>query len=94
MMNRNRFITLLLLIAIMAGCTVTSQESEKTNDEARNESEQNASEQKDMNLIGKVSLSQNSGRIGDEVTLTVESLKPDTPLKVVWVDMIGYKTMR
>lgn len=89
MMNRNRFITLLLLIAIMAGCTVTSQESEKTNDEARNESEQNASEQKDMNLIGKVSLSQNSGRIGDEVTLTVESLKPDTPLKVVWVDMIG-----
>ncbi len=82
MMNRNRFITLLLLIAIMAGCTVTSQESEKTNDEARNESEQNASEQKDMNLIGKVSLSQNSGRIGDEVTQLM--INGDAEVALTW----------
>lgn len=89
MMNRLRLMTFLLFVAIiMAGCTEAGQESEKSDDNKANAAE-NSEEAKEMNLIGNISLSKSSGRIGDEVTLTVDSLKPDKPLKAVWVDMVG-----
>jgi len=81
MMNRLRLMTFLLFVAIiMAGCTEAGQESEKSDDNKANAAE-NSEEAKEMNLIGNISLSKSSGRIGDEVTLTVDSLKPDKPLK-------------
>ncbi|QBK25249.1 IPT/TIG domain-containing protein [Ureibacillus thermophilus] len=92
MIHRLRLMTFLLFAAIfIAGCTDSSQESEKTEENTKNteDTTEKNSEEKQMNLIGNVSLSKSSGRIGDEVTITLDSLKPNQPLKVVWVDMIG-----
>lgn len=96
--NRLLFTLIFLLIFLVAGCTNSNTESDGTNSETDSATEENSTakentsgseDKKEMNLIGSVTLSKNSGRIGDEVTLSVEKLHPDQPVKVVWVDMIG-----
>ncbi|MED3764156.1 IPT/TIG domain-containing protein [Ureibacillus terrenus] len=78
------FFISLSIIFVLAGCTQSGEESKNKDEQASA-----SAEEKNVNLIGKVTLSKSSGRIGDEVAITAESLKPEKPLKVVWVDMEG-----
>lgn len=87
MMKKRRlraFFISLSIIFVLAGCTQSGEESKNKDEQASA-----SAEEKNVNLIGKVTLSKSSGRIGDEVAITAESLKPEKPLKVVWVDMEG-----
>lgn len=90
-MKKCFYLAPLLAAFLLVGCT---DKEEATNTDLKpaeagttqgNDKEKNT----EVTLQGKLQLSSASGRIGDEITLTAESLLPDKPLKVVWADMIG-----
>lgn len=75
---------LFVAILIISGCSNSA--TEETVEASNNDSKE---EEKVMNLQGNITLSNASGQIGDEVTITADSLKPNKEVKVVWVDMEG-----
>lgn len=85
---------LLIFVLFLTACSATSTNTEdiSENEESEAEEEQvttNQDEEEDGPLTGKLSLDKNSGRIGDTVQLTAESLLPNEPLTVIWKDMVG-----
>lgn len=85
MMKRLFIILSALFVFALVGC------SDK--EEANKEAESTNKEQKEVKLQGKLTLSSDSGRIGDEVTLTATDLMPNETLTVVWADMLGQYEM-
>lgn len=79
----------LVLLLILAGCANSSNQNASKEESNSNNSAEKKEESKRENLIGKVTLSKTSGRIGDEIKVTVESLEPNKDVKAVWVDMVG-----
>ncbi len=68
MMKKRRlraFFISLSIIFVLAGCTQSGEESKNKDEQASA-----SAEEKNVNLIGKVTLSKSSGRIGDEVAIT------------------------
>ncbi|MEL3960144.1 hypothetical protein MKZ01_02635 [Lysinibacillus endophyticus] len=97
-MKKYLTVALFSLLLLASGCTdAANEEKSKTPDEATNSSESKEAneatkpeeKETEINLQGKITLDNASGRIGDEIKVTAESLKPDLPVKLVWVDMIG-----
>lgn len=81
----------LLIVTLLIGCTEKEDNSTPKTESAETKAAQANDKEKtqEVALQGKLQLSSSSGRIGDEVTLTAESLIAGKPLKVMWADMIG-----
>lgn len=92
-MSLKKVLSLLLLTTLLTvGCTEESSKESKEVTTASAESKTTAitdPNEKEMKLTSAVTLSKASGNIGDEVNVTIEKLKADTPVKLIWVDMIG-----
>lgn len=97
-------ITLLILSLFLVACTTQSNDTKanhSTTTDAENENiQQTSNEEVDENngdseneneptLTGRLHLSKSEGRIGDEIKLEAEGLKPNEDLTVVYVDMEG-----
>lgn len=100
------FATILFsLLLVMASCSTSTSDSEQDvdNETVTNEDEAQENEKAENNkdekeekevLHGKLKLDKTEGRIGDKVNLEAEELKPNEPLKVVYVDMEGTYSLK
>src|SRR5690625_2115265 len=70
--------------------TVESEDEETTQKKTDENEEQQNEDEKELNLIGKLKLSESSGRIGDEISVVAEVLHPNEDLVILYVDMKGH----
>lgn len=99
---KRRLIILFVLIftALFAiACTAQTEEAKREQTETKTEATENAEDTKgaeeeteeedNINLIGKLQLSESSGRIGDKIGVSAEDLYPNEELQVIYIDMEG-----
>lgn len=107
-MRKALLVTILLIILlVMASCSTSTTSKEEQNvdnteitnedetEENETENNENKEEKKEKDILhGQLKLNKAEGRIGDKVKLEAEELKPNKPLKVVYVDMEGTYSLK
>lgn len=104
-LKRLGFIILLITSLFVVACTAqddsakdtdatdvadTQTKSETTSGEDTDgQTDEDAKEEKKVNLQGKMKLSEPSGRIGDNIEITAEDLLPGEDLTLIYMDMEG-----
>lgn len=83
------FLVVLLVLGACSNSGTTSNQNESATSSNANSENKSGDATSSGNIIGTLNLDKSKGRIGDQVTLTAEKLLPNTPLTVVWSDMIG-----
>src|SRR5699024_2209025 len=97
-MVRQLIILIILIFTALftIACTAQTEEAKREQTETKNEvtedakgEEEEAEEEDNINLIGKLQLSESSGRIGDKIGVSAEDLYPNEELQVIYIDMEG-----